>query len=64
MLQNTILTNQERQNLVDMITGSINRICVTDDCNEIIQMIASININLAKLAQSNIISIKEKKENG
>lgn len=63
MLQNTILTNQERWNLINMIEGSINRICVTDDCNEIIQMIASVNLNLSKLAQSRILRIREEKEN-
>ena len=63
MFQDTILTNQERRNLIDMITGSINRICVTDDCKEIAVMIASVNLNLSKLAQSSILRIREEKEN-
>ena len=58
LFQDTILTDQERRNLIDMITGSISRICVTDDCKEIAVMIASVNLNLSKLAQSSILRIR------
>ena len=59
MFHDTILTDQERRNLIDMIIGSINRICVTDDYKEIVVMFASVNLNLSKLAQSSILRIRE-----
>lgn len=62
MFQDTILTDQERRNLIDMIIGSINRICVTDDYKEIVGMFASVNMNLSKLAQSSILRIREEND--
>lgn len=62
MFQDTILTDKEQNNLINMIRGSINRICVTDDCKEIAVMIASVNLNLSKLAQSSILRIRSEND--
>lgn len=65
MFQDTILTDKERSNLIDMLHGCICRICVSDDELEIVRYIGFANMYISKLAQSNIRSIrKEKKEKG
>ena len=46
-----------KSNLVDLIHGSINRICVTDDLQEIAVMLGSINFNLSRLTQSRILEL-------
>lgn len=59
LFQDSILTSQERENMIDMIRGSINRICVSNDPKEILVHIASINVRLSKLAQSNILELSQ-----
>lgn len=61
MFQDTILTDKERNNLLDMLDGCICRICVSDDELEIVRYIGFANMYISKLAQSNIRSIREKK---
>lgn len=60
------LSYNEISNLVDLIHGSINRICVTDDLQEIAVMLGSINLNLSRISQSRIMDLTkvgEKSEN-
>lgn len=57
-----VLSSSEISNLVDLIRGSVNRICVTDDIQEIVEMLGSINLNLSRISQSRIMELTEKSE--
>ena len=45
------LDYNERRNIRDMIDGSLNRIMVTDDKEELLTMIASVNYRMSLLAK-------------
>lgn len=53
------LDQNERRNLRDMIDGSLNRIMVTDDKEELLTMIASVNYRMSLLAKDTMRRIDE-----
>ena len=53
------LDQNERRNLRDMIEGSLNRIMVTDDKEELLTMIASVNYRMSLLAKDTMRRIDE-----
>lgn len=55
-------TYQEKNYYLDMLKGCISRICVSDEPNEIIQMLGFANDYLNMLAQNNMLRIKEKEK--
>ncbi len=56
------LSDTERSNMIDEIAGCINRICVTDDLNELITMEMSINYKIGIIIKNRIIQIGGKNE--
>lgn len=53
------LDQNERRNLRDMIDGSLNRIMVTGDKEELLTMIASVNYRMSLLAKDTMRRIDE-----
>ena len=53
------LDYNERRNIRDMIEGSLNRIMVTDDKEELLTMIASVNYRMSLLAKDTMRRIDE-----
>ena len=53
------LDQNERRNIRDMIDGSLNRIMITDDKEELLTMIASINYRMSLLAKDTMRRIDE-----
>lgn len=53
------LDYNERRNIRDMIDGSLNRIMVTDDKEELLTMIASVNYRMSLLAKDTMRRIDE-----
>ena len=56
------LSDTERGNMIDEISGCINRICVTHDLNELITMEMSINYKIGILIKNRIIQIADNGE--
>lgn len=56
------LSDTERSNMIDEISGCINRICVTHDLSELITMEMSINYKIGILIKNRIIQIGGKDE--
>lgn len=59
-LLDTPLTYQEKSYYLDMLKGCVSRICVSDEPQEIVQMLGFANDYLSILAQDNMLRIKEK----
>lgn len=53
------LDYNERRNIRDTIEGSLNRIMVTDDKEELLTMIASVNYRMSLLAKDTMRRIDE-----
>ena len=53
------LNQNERRNIRDMIEGSLNRIMITDDKEELLTMIASVNYRMSLLAKDTMRRIDE-----
>lgn len=53
------LDYNERRNIRDMIEGSLNRIMITDDKEELLTMIASVNYRMSLLAKDTMRRIDE-----
>ena len=53
------LDYNQRRNIRDMIDGSLNRIMVTDDKEELLTMIASVNYRMSLLAKDTMRRIDE-----
>lgn len=51
------LTNIERSNLYDACIGCLNRICVTDDKEEVLTMLASLQIKAMLLGKNTFMRI-------
>lgn len=59
LIQDTILNSDDRKFLLDLVLGSINRICVSDNPKEMLVHIASINVRLSRIAQSRILELSQ-----
>ena len=62
-MKNQFYTEQkhrETMNSVDMLEGSINRMCVTDDLNELRERFTSAMLSLAELYNVNRQKLKER----
>lgn len=62
-MQNKFYTEQkhkETMNSVDMLKGSINRMCVTDDMNELRHLLTSSMCSLSELYVVNREKLKER----
>ncbi len=62
-MQNKFYTAQkhkETMNSVDMLKGSINRMCVTDDMNELRHLLTSSMCSLSELYVVNREKLKER----
>ena len=53
------LTMQEKQNLYDECRGCLNRICITDDKEEVLTMLASLQIKAMLLGKNTFLKIDE-----
>ena len=51
------LTNNEMSNLYDQCIGCLNRICVTDDMEEVLTMLASLQIKAMLLGKNTFMRI-------
>lgn len=58
------LDYNQRRNIRDMIDGSLNRIMVTDDKEELLTMIASVNYRISLLAKDTMRRIDEQTRGG
>ena len=57
------LTTQEKQNLYDECRGCLNRICITDDKEEVLTMLASLQIKAMILGKNTFLKIDEENHN-
>lgn len=57
------LTEKERKNLYDECIGCLNRICVTDNKEEVLTMLASLQTKAMLLGKNTFMRIDEKKLN-
>ena len=57
------LTTQEKQNLYDECRGCLNRICITDDKEEVLTMLASLQIKAMILGKNTFRKIDEENNN-
>ena len=57
------LTMQEEQNLDDECRGCLNRICITDDKEEVLTMLASLQIKAMILGKNTFLKIDEENNN-
>ena len=55
------LTEKERRNLYDECIGCLNRVCVTDDKEEVLTMLASLQIKAMLLGKNTFLRIDEEK---
>ncbi|MFV0529384.1 MAG: hypothetical protein ACK5MN_11795 [Lachnospiraceae bacterium] len=53
---------QEIRNEYDMLTGNMNRMCVTDDRDELIDRMRFAKANIDRLYSMNLDRIRSKKE--
>lgn len=51
------LTEKERRNLYDECIGCLNRVCVTDDKEEVLTMLASLQIKAMLLGKNTFLRI-------
>lgn len=51
------LSRIRKKNLYDFCIGSLNRICITDDKEEVLDMIASLNHNVSLLGKDTFLRI-------
>lgn len=51
------LTYQEKNNIYDECVGCLNRICITDDKEEVLTMIASLNYKIMLLGKNTFLEI-------
>lgn len=56
------LTRNEKQNLYDECLGCLNRICITDDKEEVLTMLASLQIKAVLLGKNTFLRIDEERE--
>lgn len=59
---NERLTKIEKDNLYDMCIGCLNRICVTDDKEEVLTMLASLQTKAMLLGKNTFLRIDEEKD--
>lgn len=55
------LTEQEKRILYDECIGCLNRICITDDKNEVLTMLASLQIKAMLLGKNTFLRIDSEK---
>ena len=55
------LSRQEKENVLDSLRGNINRICVSNDVEEIVKSLGFAIDRLSLIAYSNIKELKEEK---
>ena len=55
------LTSNEKDDLYNQCIGCLNRICVTDDKEEVLTMLASLQIKAMLLGKNTFLRIDEKK---
>ena len=60
---NERLTRQEKQNLYDECRGCLNRICITDEKEEVLTMLASLQIKAMILGKNTFLRIDEENHN-
>lgn len=63
MLIDKPLTQVERDNRIDMLEGCKNRICVTDDLDELLSLLYSATYYINILAQSRYLELMERAAN-
>lgn len=51
------LSQIQKENIYNSCIGSLNRICVTDDKKEVLNMIASLNLNVSLLGKDTFLRI-------
>lgn len=51
----------EMYNLVDMLRGEINRMCITDDMKELDNLRLCADLNISKLFDMNVQRLEEEK---
>lgn len=56
------LTRQEQDNLYEECRGCLNRICITDDKNEVLTMLASLQIKASLLGKDTFLRIDEEEK--
>lgn len=56
------LTRNEKQNLYDECLGCLNRICITDDKEEVLTMLASLQIKAVLLGKNTFLRIDEERK--
>lgn len=54
------LTNNEKDNLYNACIGCLNRICITDDKEEVLTMLASLQTKAMLLGKNTFLRIDEK----
>lgn len=54
------LSRIQKENIYNLCIGSLNRICVTDDKKEVLDMIASLNHNVSRLGKDTFLRIDSK----
>ena len=54
---------EEEQNLYDECRGCLNRICITDDKEEVLTMLASLQIKAMILGKNTFLKIDEENNN-
>ena len=54
---------EEKQNLYDECRGCLNRICITDDKEEVLTMLASLQIKAMILGKNTFLKIDEENNN-
>ena len=62
MLIQKKFSKQEKEHLLDMLSGCINRLLISDDKLEIVRMVGFINSYVTDLAQHRFLIIDEKKD--
>lgn len=55
-----VLSRQERDNMIDLLRGCVNRICVTDDERELIRLMGSANHYISRLAESRSLELENR----
>lgn len=55
------LTHNEKQNIYDECLGCLNRICITDDKEEVLTMLASLQIKAVLLGKNTFLRIDEER---
>lgn len=58
------LNEVEKRNLYDQCIGCLNRICITDDKDEVLTLIASLHIKAMLLGKNTFLRIDEQLDEG